>query len=56
MKRYLNWQRETIDELDSAEFATMRDFRREMSRLLLEYSTAGMPGAYWSQRPFGGWK
>lgn len=51
-KRYLNWQGEAIDEIDSTEFPTFRDYTKEKRRLLTEYAMAGMGGAYWSQRPF----
>lgn len=54
-KRYLNWNGETIDELDPADFARWRDFTREKKRLREEYALAGMGGAYWSQRPYAGW-
>ena len=54
-KRYLNWNGETIDELDPADFARWREFTREKKRLREEYALAGMGGAYWSQRPYAGW-
>lgn len=55
-KRYLNWQGETIDELDSADFARHLEFSRELRRLREEYTLAGMGGARWSQRPCANWK
>ena len=51
--RYLNWNRETIDELDTSDFKRPGD---EMRRLRAEYAMAGMPGAYWSSRPCANWK
>lgn len=45
MKRYLNTRYnngvETVDELDSADFETAKDFRNELKRLQFEYSLAG---------------
>lgn len=56
---YLNWRgpqgRETIDQLDSADFADWKAARAERSRLAHEYALAGMGGAYWSSRPCKGW-
>ena len=56
---YLNWRcaqgRETIDQLDSRDFATRKEFRAEQSRLVTEYAMAGMAGAYWSSRACKGW-
>lgn len=51
-KRYLNWNGETIDELDSADFSTFREYTTEKKRLLGEYELAGMSGARWSRRPY----
>jgi hypothetical protein len=57
---FLNWRgpqgRETIDQLDSTEFATRSEFRDEQSRLISEYALAGMSGAYWSTRPCANWE
>ena len=50
-KRYLNWNGETIDEIDSTDFATFREYTSEKRRLLQEYALSGMGGARWSQRP-----
>ena len=55
MIRYLNWEGETIDELDSADFTDNRKFKSELRRLANEYVMAGMSG-YWSQRCFANWK
>lgn len=57
---YLNWRgpcgRETVDELNRADFPTPRAFRAELSRLIPEYAMAGMGGVYSSSRPCGGWR
>lgn len=53
---YLNWNHETIDELNPKDFSDWKAFRLEKSRLLSEYALAGMGGAYWSSRPCKGWK
>ena len=55
MKRYLNWYGETIDELDSEDFAGMREFYAEKKRLAHEYALAGMAGK-WSQRMCNNWR
>lgn len=56
---YLNWKgpqgRETVDELDRADFASARDMRREVSRLISEYAMAGMGGVYSSCRKCQNW-
>lgn len=53
MKKYLNMKSvygvETVDELDSKDFPTLKEFRKEKSRLLTEYRIAGM-AVYSSQR------
>lgn len=54
--RYLNWQGETIDELCDSDFEHFSEFWKEQKRLRLEYEMAGMFGAYWSQRPYKGWR
>ena len=59
---YLNWtgpnnntrDRETIDEIDRADFPTARAFRAEVRRLCGEYAMAGMD-CYPSQRACAGW-
>ena len=57
---YLNWRgpqgRETVDQLDPADFPTHAAFRAERDRLLGEYSMAGMGGVYASTRACSGWK
>lgn len=57
---FLNWKgpqgRETIDQMDTAEFASTKEFRAELSRLLGEYAMAGMPGVYRSSRCCANWK
>ena len=55
MIKYLNTklygQTETIDQLDSKDFKTYAEFRKELSRLKGEYYKASGHGApYWSQR------
>ena len=55
MKRYLNWYGETIEELDSEDFAGMREFYAEKKRLAQEYALAGMAGK-WSQRMCNNWR
>ncbi len=56
---YLNWNgptgRETVDELDSADFATPREFRAELTRLESEYAMAGM-AVYRSSRMCANWR
>lgn len=53
--RYLNWQGETIDELDSADFPDRRAYLAEINRLRDEYALAGMAGQ-WKAKPCTGWK
>lgn len=55
MIRYLNTklygQRETVDQLDSADFSSYKQFKQEMKRLISEYRLVGGFGdLYWSQR------
>ena len=55
MIRYLNTklygQTETIDQLDSKDFKSYSEFRKEQQRLRGEYQLCGGHGApYWSQR------
>jgi hypothetical protein len=55
MIRYLNTkingQRETVDQLDSNDYTTYRDFKQAMNYLINEYIVAGGHGElYWSQR------
>lgn len=55
MKRYLNTKLhgkvETIDQLDSNDFGSYSEFRKEQKRLINEYRLAGGHGdPYWSQR------
>lgn len=53
-KSYLNTKYngkvETVDHLDSNDFTDQKEFRKEKKRLLSEYSLAGFPTLYWSQR------
>lgn len=45
-------QVETLDQLDSKDFPSNKEFRAEKKRLLGEYVLAGGHGApYWSSRP-----
>jgi hypothetical protein len=53
---YLNWQRETIDEIDGADFENRVKFLEEKDRLLGEYHMCGHHGAYWSRRACKNWK
>lgn len=59
MKRYLNMRSsegvETVDELDSKDFKSPREFRAELIRLKNEYALAGM-AVYVSQVPCRDWK
>jgi len=45
MKRYINTRTEngveTIDEVDSEDFKTTKDFKTEVTRLCFEYKLAG---------------
>jgi len=58
MKRYLNskqWEgTETIDELDSNDFKSYRDFKRELNRLADEYAMC-QQSCYISQKACKGW-
>lgn len=58
-KVFLNWRggqgRETVDELDSADFANGKDFRKELNRLCGEYALAGM-SVYSSSRMCANWR
>lgn len=53
MKRYLNlktnYGTETVDELDSKNFKTFKEFKNELKRLINEYHILGM-NVYSSQR------
>lgn len=60
MKRYLNTvmnsQKETIDELKSEDFDSLKSFKKELRRLKDEYILAGGHGApYWSSRKCKNW-
>ncbi len=54
MIRYLNTkmygQTETIDQLNSEDFNSFKEFKQEMSRLRGEYAMCGHGSPYWSQR------
>lgn len=56
---FLNWRggagRETVDELDSADFENRKEFRKELNRLVSEYSMAGM-AVYTSSRACANWR
>jgi hypothetical protein len=61
MIRFLNTKLygkvETIDQIDSTDFADYKEFRAEQRRLKLEYSIAGGHGdMYWSGRCTNEWK
>lgn len=47
---YINWNGETMDEIDRAQFDSDSAYRRECKRLIDEFATAGMGGAYLSSR------
>lgn len=46
---------ETVDEFDSQDFKSRREFRKELRRMVLEYSTSGMP-VYISSRCTKDWR
>ena len=48
--RYLNWQGETIDSIDSDDYPDRSAFLVEMTRLRNEYAIAGMSGAVWQRK------
>ena len=50
-----NYGVETVDQLDSKDFKTYKDFREELIRLRKEYRIAGMQ-VYTSQRCTNEWK
>ena len=59
MKKYFNMKSnygvETVDQLDSKDFKTYKEFRNELIRLRNEYRIAGMQ-VYTSQRCTNEWK
>ena len=60
MVRYINFkgqsgQVETVDQLDSKDFATAKEFRTELRRLKSEYNLAFGGGCYVSQRACKDW-
>ena len=59
MKKYFNikgaYGIETIDELDSSDFSTMKEFRQEVKRLYREYNLTTM-SVYISGRCTNDWK
>ncbi len=55
MIRYLNTKlngtAETVDQLDSNDYPTFKEFKQAMNYLMQEYNLAGGHGGlYWSQR------
>ena len=58
MTRYLNMQTsygvETVDQLESKDFETSKDFRKELSRLVSEYRMCNM-SVYVSSRCDKSW-
>lgn len=61
MVRYINWKNqtgiETVDELSSGDFQTLRDFKKELRRLVNEYQLAYFYGnVYASQRATKEWR
>ena len=59
MKKYFNikgvYGVETIDELDSSDFSTIKEFRLEVKRLYREYNLTPM-SVYTSSRCTNEWK
>jgi hypothetical protein len=59
MVTYLNTRNhlgtETIDELDSADFETEKEFKKELNRLVSEYHLSGI-NVYTSKRCTKDWK
>jgi len=59
MKRYINFKSdnglETVDELNSKDFKSLKLFFKELRRLLFEYRLAGM-NVYASQKACKNWK
>lgn len=59
MKRYLNLKTnygvETVDEINSNDFETLKAFRLELKRLVSEYHLSGM-FVYVSQKADKSWK
>lgn len=55
---YLNWKgpqgRETVDQIDLADFTNAREMRAEVRRLIDEYKLCRMD-VYSSSRPCAGW-
>ena len=61
MIRYINWKNqgsiETVDELVSSDFKTLRDFKKELRRLVNEYQIAyNLGNVYPSQRSTKEWR
>ena len=61
MRKYLNRRdaryRETVDEIDSGDFPSNREFYAECRRLLNEYRMADPAADYrWSGRACRGWR
>lgn len=56
MKRYINWQGETVDEFSSDDFKTLRDFLRYVQAMVAEYNSAFGGGAYSSNRSCKNWR
>lgn len=58
MIKYLNMKSqygvETVDDLDSRDFPTYKEFRQELRRLVNEYHLSGM-SVYISSRPDKTW-
>ena len=56
MKRYINWQGETVDEFSSSDFVTVREFLRYVRAMVAEYNLAYGGGAYSSRRCCSNWR
>jgi hypothetical protein len=58
MTVYLNWKgpkgRETVDQVDRADFTSAKEMRAEVRRLIGEYQLCNM-AVYSSSRPCAGW-
>ena len=58
MTKYLNMKSnygtETVDQLDSADFSTYKEFKAELRRLISEYHLSGM-NVYVSSRATKEW-
>lgn len=60
MKRYINLKNsqgvETVDEIDSEDFPTIKAFRQEVKRLVKEYNMTSGGVYYASQKSTRAWQ